>query len=240
MSSRKRGKGAAEHPSSQKKRRESGHDDDTASPFAWTPSGVQVLLPAGRRLVFLGRAALTVHSGEVEVAGRLLSARDGATELRTDAATPLAVSVAACEARVPLAGAGGAAFSLAGGAPDAPTFRVALEGDPGAPAPADVPEAWLQAAGGIAESVAGGLAAGAPPPVIAVCGAKKVGKSTFARYLTNVLLNDHPRVAYLDTGEPALSRLSVSSLFTAIFDRAPLPLTQTVVSRSLRPLVWCH
>ena len=40
--------------------------------------------------------------------------------------------------------------------------------------------------------------------VIAVAGTKGIGKSGFARLMVNTLLNDHPRVAYLDTdlGQP--------------------------------------
>ncbi|ORX46801.1 hypothetical protein DM01DRAFT_1148420 [Hesseltinella vesiculosa] len=37
------------------------------------------------------------------------------------------------------------------------------------------------------------------PPVSFVCGTKNMGKSTFARYLVNQLLNRHRRVAYLET-----------------------------------------
>ena len=43
-------------------------------------------------------------------------------------------------------------------------------------------------------------AAAAPPPVIVVCGAKNVGKSTFARLLANTLISKYGAVAYLDTG----------------------------------------
>lgn len=37
-----------------------------------------------------------------------------------------------------------------------------------------------------------------PPPVILVCGPRKVGKSTFGRFLVNNLLNSHPKVCYAD------------------------------------------
>ncbi|KAI9278871.1 hypothetical protein BDA99DRAFT_17788 [Phascolomyces articulosus] len=37
------------------------------------------------------------------------------------------------------------------------------------------------------------------PMVGLICGNKDMGKSTFARYLTNVLLNKHKRIAYLET-----------------------------------------
>ena len=40
--------------------------------------------------------------------------------------------------------------------------------------------------------------------VYAVAGSKNLGKSTFARQLVNILLNDHAEVGYLDTdlGQP--------------------------------------
>ena len=45
------------------------------------------------------------------------------------------------------------------------------------------------------------------PFIIAVCGAKGVGKSTFARLLVNSLLNHCSNVGFLDTdcGQPELS-----------------------------------
>uniref|UniRef100_A0A2P2J8C3 Uncharacterized protein n=1 Tax=Rhizophora mucronata TaxID=61149 RepID=A0A2P2J8C3_RHIMU len=43
-----------------------------------------------------------------------------------------------------------------------------------------------------------------PPPIALICGAKNCGKSTFSRYLVNVLLKRYRKVAYLDTdvGQP--------------------------------------
>lgn len=44
-------------------------------------------------------------------------------------------------------------------------------------------------------------------PCAAICGAKGVGKSTFARLLVNSLLNQHASVAFLDAdcGQPELT-----------------------------------
>lgn len=202
MSSKKRGKSASEAPSSQKRRKEIYQDDaDSSSPFAWTPSGVQVLLPGAQRLIFLGKGTLTVHSGEVKVAGRVLSAGSAPVELSADPSSALLISVEATECRIPLAGSGGAAFSIAGGIPEKRGFQVFLEGDADSPGVFEIPQAWHQAAAGIAQSIEAGQAAGAPPAVIAVCGPKKVGKSSFARYLANVLLNTNNSLAYLDTGK---------------------------------------
>jgi hypothetical protein len=204
-SSKKRGKASSEGPSSQKKRREISKDDDPSSPFAWTPSGVQVLLPSCQRLIFTGRATLTVHSGEIDIAGSVLTARNIPTEIYTDETAPLIISVVATEGRIPLATSGSAGFSLAGGVGSSPEnrgFELHLEHEYEASAHIlEVPVAWKQAASGIVESILAGQALGAPPPVIAICGTKKVGKSTFARYLTNVLLNIYASVAYLDTGK---------------------------------------
>lgn len=88
-------------------------------------------------------------------------------------------------------------------------FQVWLASDPAAPAPPPpLPPLWQQAAGEITASIQqqqqqqqGGVCIpGIISPVIAVCGPKKVGKSTFARLLVNSLLSCHPCVTYLDTG----------------------------------------
>jgi len=212
-SSKKRGKASSEGPSSRKKSREISKDDDLSSPFAWTPSGVQVLLPSSQRLVFMGKAILTVHSGEVDIAGSVLTARSLPTEIYTDKTAPLIISVVATDGRIPLAWSGTAGFSLTGGSGSSPEnrgFEVHIESEyEPAVYTLQIPDVWKQAASGIAESIAAGQEVGAPAPVIAICGTKKVGKSSFARYLSNVLLNTHPSVAYLDTGETRLYHICI-------------------------------
>lgn len=205
-SSKNRGKTSSEGPSSQKKQREISKDDDPSSPFAWTPSGVQILLPTSQRLIFIGTATLTVHSGEVDIAGTILTARSLPADISTDDTNPVIISVVATEGRIPLASSGTAGFSLAGRTISTSLedrgFEVHLENEYEAASHVlEIPASWKHAASGIAESIQAGQAIGAPPPIIAVCGSKKVGKSTFARYLSNVLLNTHPSVAYLDTGK---------------------------------------
>ncbi|KAF3437137.1 hypothetical protein FNV43_RR19890 [Rhamnella rubrinervis] len=62
-----------------------------------------------------------------------------------------------------------------------------------------IPQQWSEAAESIAyDSVT------SPPPVAFVCGAKNCGKTTFSRYLLNILLQRYKKVAYLDTdvGQP--------------------------------------
>lgn len=62
-----------------------------------------------------------------------------------------------------------------------------------------IPEEWSEAANSIAyDSVT------SPPPIALICGAKNTGKTTFSRYLVNVLLQRYRKVAYLDTdvGQP--------------------------------------
>jgi polynucleotide 5'-hydroxyl-kinase GRC3/NOL9 len=149
-----------------------------------------------------------VQSGEVDVAGSVLSASSGPVQLCCDDhnGCALAIDVVSTEATVPLAGPGGVALSIASCPPGSGvdrrgrSFDVFLDGDPAAPAVLEEPRAWRDAAAQLAASVAGGAEAGAPPAVLAVCGAKNVGKSSFARLLVNVLLNSHPCVAFLDTG----------------------------------------
>ena len=261
-SSKKRGKSSSEGPSSQKKRREISKDDDPSSPFAWTPSGVQILLPTSQRLIFIGTATLTVHSGEVDIAGTILTARSLPAEISTDDTNPVIISVVATEGRIPLASSGTAGFSLAGrtsssSSPEDRGFEVHLENEYEAVSHIlEIPAAWKHAASGIAESILAGQAVGAPPPIIAVCGSKKVGKSTFARYLSNVLLNTHPSVAYLDTGNLKfgifpyetnelsflfeflnLKKNNLLGLLPSLFFFFPISYIQIVASLSLLPPV---
>ncbi|XP_078164326.1 pre-mRNA cleavage complex II protein family isoform X1 [Carex rostrata] len=78
------------------------------------------------------------------------------------------------------------------------------EGD-GSPSPqnADVtiPPSWSEAAEVIRSAIS------PPGLVVAICGPKNSGKSTFSRFLLNTLLRRYKRVAYLDTdvGQPEFS-----------------------------------
>ncbi|KAI9229417.1 MAG: hypothetical protein DHS80DRAFT_13992 [Piptocephalis tieghemiana] len=62
---------------------------------------------------------------------------------------------------------------------------------------------------------------GAPPPIIVICGAKGMGKSTLGRYLLNSLLRSYNQVGYLDTdmGQPEFTtpgQISLHTLFSPI------------------------
>ncbi|KAI9598172.1 hypothetical protein BDF19DRAFT_433744 [Syncephalis fuscata] len=52
------------------------------------------------------------------------------------------------------------------------------------------------------------------PPIILITGAKNMGKSTFSRYLVNMLLNSYPEIAYLDgdLGQPEFTPSGFVSL----------------------------
>nr|KYP54825.1 Nucleolar protein 9 [Cajanus cajan] len=69
-----------------------------------------------------------------------------------------------------------------------------------------IPEQWSEAAESIVYS--------SRPPIILICGAKNCGKTTFSRYLLNVLLHKYPKVAYLDTdvGQPEFTPPAFLSL----------------------------
>lgn len=170
-------------------------------PFSWVADGVQVLLPPSQQVLFSGTGVLTVQSGEIELAGNIRSAGGGPLRLSVDSDAPLRISVAAIDATVPLSGTGRAAFSISGGSTQRKSFEVLLASDTRAHKPFEVPPDWRQVATTIASSVDAGRTAGGPPAVVVICGAKKVGKSTFSRCLTNNLLNTLPCVAYLDVGE---------------------------------------
>lgn len=88
----------------------------------------------------------------------------------------------------------------------APTFEAFLEGEAGAPLALPLPQPWADAAGDVVARLGAGESGGGAPPLIVVCGSKKVGKSTFGRFLCNSLLGQHPCVAYLDTGERGAPR----------------------------------
>eukprot|EP00897_Mesotaenium_endlicherianum_P010341 jgi/Mesen1/9335/ME000061S08782 len=53
----------------------------------------------------------------------------------------------------------------------------------------------------------GAVNGGHVAPIVAICGPKNTGKSTYAQYLVNELLNKYPKVAYLETdvGQPEMS-----------------------------------
>lgn len=200
------------------------------APLAWTSAGLQAVLPADRQVLFIGRGTLAVQSGELYIAGRIVDASNGPLELAADARVggPLLVEVVPGSGQVPLASCSEAVFSItriagstgcaaaAGGADGlvAPAagsgagsrlsrlgFEAWVDDEPSAPMALLPPPLWRQALTEIAVSLAAGTAAAAPPALIVICGAKKVGKSTFARLLANTLLNQVPTVAYLDTGE---------------------------------------
>eukprot|EP00889_Picochlorum_renovo_P008817 jgi/Picre1/35847/NNA_003307.t1 len=62
------------------------------------------------------------------------------------------------------------------------------------------PQEWKDVAYTMASSISEAMAAGmiGHPPVICVCGGKNTGKSSFCRYLVNMLLNYNSSVDYLD------------------------------------------
>jgi len=51
-----------------------------------------------------------------------------------------------------------------------------------------IPEQWSEAADSIAYS--------STPLIVFICGAKNCGKTTFSRYLLNILLHKYAKVAY--------------------------------------------
>eukprot|EP00887_Chlorella_sp_A99_P005329 scaffold1.g5329.t1 len=234
MGSKKRRKSAGPPDEPQRKRSSSASARPPAAalPLAWTSAGVRAVLPAERALLFVGRGTLAVQSGEVAVAGRVVSAATGPMELSADERVggPLILQVHSAEGQVPLASRSEAVFSLArssdqvapravagsaaAGRPARLGFEAYLDDDPAAPVALPLPPLWHQAAGEVAASVVAGAAVGAQPALVVVCGAKKVGKSTFARLLTNMLLNHHPAVAFLDTdcGQPEFTPPGLVSL----------------------------
>ncbi|KAG0593176.1 hypothetical protein KC19_1G309000 [Ceratodon purpureus] len=74
------------------------------------------------------------------------------------------------------------------------------------PSATSIPRDWKEAVETITH--------GSSIPIIAICGAKNVGKSTFARFLVNSLLNRYKEVAYLDTdvGQPEFTAPGCVSL----------------------------
>jgi polynucleotide 5'-hydroxyl-kinase GRC3/NOL9 len=95
-----------------------------------------------------------------------------------------------------------------------------------------------QAAAGISLA-AQEASAGGRPPVIAVCGTKGAGKSSFGRLLANALLNWAPRVAWLDT-DPGQPEFTVPGALLCTLKPPSCPslswctLPDTVGSQSLR------
>jgi len=69
-----------------------------------------------------------------------------------------------------------------------------------------IPDQWSQAAESISCS--------STPPIVFICGAKNCGKTTFSRYLLNIVLQKYTKVAYLDTdvGQPEFTPPAFLSL----------------------------
>ncbi|CAN0900728.1 Polynucleotide 5'-hydroxyl-kinase NOL9 [Linum grandiflorum] len=72
-----------------------------------------------------------------------------------------------------------------------------------------IPDEWAAAGDTIAFD-----SSTTPPPIVLICGAKNCGKTTFSRYLLNVLLRRYRRVGYLDTdvGQPEFTTPGFLSL----------------------------
>lgn len=69
-------------------------------------------------------------------------------------------------------------------------FTFVLDPKPGVYRGFDIPSRWLELGHAFSQDTI--------PPTILVCGPRKVGKSSFCRYITNNLLNFFPRVALAD------------------------------------------
>ncbi|KAK7259122.1 hypothetical protein RIF29_24720 [Crotalaria pallida] len=97
-----------------------------------------------------------------------------------------------------------------------------------------IPEHWSEAA----ESIAYGGST-QTPPIAVICGAKNCGKTTFSRYLLNVLLSTrYTKVAYLDTdvGQPEFALPSFLSL--TIVDRVTPDLKISCLKTLERSLLY--
>lgn len=72
-----------------------------------------------------------------------------------------------------------------------------------------ISEEWSEAADSVAYD-----STTSPPPIALVCGPKNCGKTTFSRYLLNILLQRYKRVGYLDTdvGQPEFTTPGFLSL----------------------------
>lgn len=97
--------------------------------------------------------------------------------------------------------------------------------------PVQVHASWVEAVDSVV--AASGEQAGV---VTVVCGAKGVGKSTLARYLTNRLLSRHGRLAFLDcdVGQPELTPpglVSLTVLDTPLLGPPHTHLSHTAVMR---------
>ncbi|KXZ56686.1 hypothetical protein GPECTOR_1g618 [Gonium pectorale] len=111
-------------------------------------------------------------------------------------------------------GAGSSASAPAGGPPartssSGPTFTLHRPGEPRAPPSMLLSPEWNQAIDEVCRTAASGA-----PLVLAVLGAKGVGKSSLARLAANRLLDEAPRLAFLDTdvGQPEFTPPGLMSL----------------------------
>ncbi|KAK9828014.1 hypothetical protein WJX81_000356 [Elliptochloris bilobata] len=177
-------------------------------------------LPVGQVALMCGNALLAVKSGSLWVHGLLV--REGSAPVRVCADAriggALALEAAPGDVQVPLLREAVVSFQLRPAHGSAGGSGSGLA----APAATPIPAEWRQAADSIAAASAACASAGHPAAVVAVCGSKGTGKSTFARLLVNALLSRGSGcVAFLDVdcGQP---ELTVPGLLSAHLLREPL------------------
>lgn len=161
-------------------------------------------IETGKSVIVVGRGRLRVSHGTVLVHGYSLHGPRGTLDLACDAHFPICISSQDHQdAQVPYVAAGYATISLnddeavAESVADAgSSLRIVDVHD----ATAFHPQEWKDVAYTMASSISDAMAAGmiGHPPVICVCGGKNTGKSSFCRYLVNMLLNYNSSVDYLD------------------------------------------
>lgn len=170
--------------------------------------------------LFVGRGAMTVERGAVELSGFRLQASSDPLLLAADASLPIAIRAEPPDPRIPLSPLGGSRVRIKsvrdefdGQSSVDNTFQTLID-DHSTGIDVSLPPIWAQAAEDIVANSSSPVTTHPFPPVIAICGGKKVGKSTFARYLVNKLLNTHPSVAHLETdcGQPEFTPPGLVSL----------------------------
>lgn len=110
------------------------------------------------------------------------------------------------------------------------SFEVFAAGAAEAPSCLHCSQEWRHAIDAIMQPASADTSQDAPV-VVAVCGSKGVGKSTFARLLTNAMLNTCHQVAYLDTdcGQPEFTppgQVSVTLVHQPVFGPPHLHMRQ--------------
>lgn len=186
--------------------------------IVWENKEAIVTLEKNHRAAFVGHGIVRVEEGQVDLYGHILVPSSKPLQMGADETLLIAWSTACFDTEIPYNAEKRSVVRISsvnesnGAVGDGASFTVSLWKEDEIHL---VPDGWMQASDDIIASIDIGVRQGIDrPPIIAICGGKKVGKSSFGRYLVNKILNSYSTVFYLDTdcGQPEFTPPGIVSL----------------------------